>query len=83
MQKAVIKVDNDRSQGGSTVMRQFSRKVSGSGILRLVRGKRYHARNSSVLSIKRNALKRIKKRTNLIKLIKLGKAPVKKPRGRR
>lgn len=83
MRKPVIKVENDRGQGSSTVLRQFSRKVSGSGILRTVRAERYHVRGQSELAEKRRAIKRITKRIAMNKLIKLGKAPIKKIRGRR
>ncbi|HEY4493754.1 MAG TPA: hypothetical protein VJB98_04020 [Candidatus Paceibacterota bacterium] len=80
MRKAVIQVTNEKSQGPSVVLRQFSKRVSGSGILRLARSGRYHVRSQSSLSRKRSALKRIEKRKVMQKLIKLGKAPVPKKR---
>ncbi|HEY9583331.1 MAG TPA: hypothetical protein VJK09_03455 [Candidatus Paceibacterota bacterium] len=80
MRKAVIKVDNEKSQGPSVILRQFSKRVSGSGILRTARGSRYHERSQSDLSRKRSALKRIEKRHAMAKLIKQGKAPILKKR---
>ena len=80
MRKPVIEVHNEKSQGPSLVLRQFSKRVSGSGILRAARGNRYHERSQSELSKKRGALKRIEKRKAMQKLIKLGKAPVMKKR---
>lgn len=80
MRKPVIEVHNDKSQGPSLVLRQFSKRVSGSGILRNARSSRYHSRSQSELAKKRSALKRMEKRKTMQKLIKLGKAPVMKKR---
>jgi ribosomal protein S21 len=74
MRKPVIKVENDKSQGPTVVMRYFSKKVSGSGILRTARAGRYHTRSQSELSKKNGAIKRIGKRKERERLIKLGKA---------
>ncbi|HEY4515081.1 MAG TPA: hypothetical protein VJJ22_02890 [Candidatus Paceibacterota bacterium] len=74
MRKQVIKVENDKSQGPAVVMRYFSKKVSGSGILRSARSTRYHTRSQSELSKKRRAIKRIIKRKHIQNLLKLGKA---------
>ena len=73
MRKPVIKTDNEKSQVASVVMRQFSKRVSGSGILRAARGNRYHTRPQSELGKKRGALKRQEKRKLIQKLLKLGK----------
>jgi len=73
MRKAVIKVDNEKSQSTSVVLRQFSKKVTGSGILRAARSGRYHGRKQSSLSKKRSALKRILKRKEIMRLVKMGK----------
>ncbi|MEK7535813.1 MAG: hypothetical protein AAB590_02255 [Patescibacteria group bacterium] len=84
MRKAVIKVDNEKNQGPSVVLRQFSKKVSGSGLLRAARAGRYHSRSQSELSKKRGALNRIAKRIKMQKLIKLGKLiPTRKTFGRK
>ena len=71
--RAIIKVDNERSQNPGMVLRQFSKKVSGSGLLRIARSFRYHERNKSELAGKNSALKRLEKRTQIQTLLKLGK----------
>ena len=73
MRKAVVKVENEKSQGPSIVLRQFSKRVSSSGILRNARAGRYHTRTQSKLAKKQAALKRIEKRKLIQKLLKLGR----------
>ena len=84
MRKPVIKVDNEKNQGSSVVLRQFSKRVSGSGILRSARSNRYHTRPQSELAKKRGALKRLEKRKEIHRLIKMGKIiPSRNTRGGR
>ena len=81
MRSAVIKVNNDKGLNQSMVLRSFSKKVTGSGILRKARSNRYHTRNQSELSQKNSAIKRLDRKKEIELLIKLGKPlPV---RGRR
>ncbi|OHB17333.1 MAG: hypothetical protein A2749_01870 [Parcubacteria group bacterium RIFCSPHIGHO2_01_FULL_45_26] len=81
MRKTVIKVDNDKGHNQTALLRQFSKKVISSGMLKMARGKRYHKRNTSLLSKRRSALGRLDRKREIDLLIKLGKPlPV---RGRR
>jgi len=81
MRNAIIKVENEKGQNPGMVIRQFSKKVIGSGILRKARSNRYHTRSQSDLSKKNSALKRLSRKKDIELLIKLGKPlPV---RGRR
>lgn len=73
MRNAVIKVENDKGLNQSMVLRSFSKKVTGSGILRKARGNRYHTRSKSELSVKNSAIKRLGRRKEIELLIKLGK----------
>ena len=81
MRNAIIKVENEKGQNPGMVIRQFSKKVIGSGILRKARSNRYRTRSQSDLSKKNSALKRLSRKKDIELLIKLGKPlPV---RGRR
>lgn len=73
MRRAIIKVDNEKAQNPGMVLRQFSKKVTGSGLLRVARSFRYHERNKSALANKNSALKRLERRGQIEKLLKLGK----------
>lgn len=78
----MIKVDNDKNQNPTSVMRTFSKRVTSSGVLRNARAIRYHTRTQSELSKKKSALKRIEKRVFIAGLIKMGK-PLPEKKGRR
>ncbi len=83
MKKAVIKVENDKAGNPTQVLRQFSKKVIGSGLLRNASANRYYLRGKTDLSKKKSALNRLKKREEIELLLKLGKAlPMKKGRRR-
>lgn len=63
-----------------SVIRKFSRKVQGTGIVKLARKRRYYARPSSKVVKKKRALKRIKRGEEYTQLVKDGKIaePVKR-----
>ncbi len=62
------------------VIRRFTKRVQGTGILRKVRSIRYASRPLSSYVKKKGKLKRIQKREDIERLTKLGKF---KPRSRR
>lgn len=66
----VVKGGNETSV---SVMRRFSKRVTGSGIVRSARNRRYNSRLKSDLKLKREALKRLTKKQNYERLKKLGK----------
>jgi ribosomal protein S21 len=57
------------------LMRRFTRKTQGSGVVRRVRSLRYHSRNASATRQKFDALKRIKRTQEYMELYKLGREP--------
>ncbi len=80
MTAIMIKVDNDKKQGAQGVLRQFTRKVNTSGILKKVKAKRYYKRARSEFQKRKDALRRIERRSEVQRLLKLGKPIVKKSR---
>jgi ribosomal protein S21 len=66
----VTKTGNENSLG---VIRRFTRRVQGTGIVRTVRGGRYYSRAASQTVKKKQALKRIARRDERQILIKEGK----------
>ena len=68
-----VEVDKNSNENTASVLRRFSRRVRGSGILNRVRAARYFKKPSSKAIRKKSALKRIDKRTKYENLIRLGK----------
>ncbi len=71
--KSVIEVVKGASETNMSVMRRFSKRVSGTGLIKKTRGSRYHERPKSALKRKNEALKRMVKRVAYERLKKLGK----------
>lgn len=80
----MINVEVTRNQGENamSVIRRFTRKVQGSGVIPRVRSLRFAERTQSPYKVKVKTLKGIKRRADLAQLVKEGKAPVEKRRGR-
>jgi hypothetical protein len=68
----VTKSGNDNNLG---LIRKFTKRVQGSGVLSRLRGIRYSARKPSEYVKKKKTLKRIAERTRIRELIKMGKMP--------
>lgn len=66
----VTKSGNDNNLG---IIRKFTKRVQGSGILSRLRGRRYSARKLSEYVKKKKTLKRLTKKANVRELIKMGK----------
>jgi ribosomal protein S21 len=66
----VTKSGNDNNLG---IIRKFTKRVQGSGILARLRGRRYSARKPSEYTKKKMTLKRISERARIRDLIKMGK----------
>jgi ribosomal protein S21 len=81
----MINAEVQKSGAESTlsVIRKFSRKVQGTGLIQTVRKGRYYARNTSKAVSKKRALKRITRNDNRQQLIKEGKLIEEVKRGRR
>lgn len=68
----VIKSGNDNNLG---LIRKFTKRVQGSGILSRLRSRRYSTRKLSEYVKKKKTLKKIGERTRIRGLIKMGKMP--------
>ncbi|HEX8993706.1 MAG TPA: hypothetical protein VF803_00450, partial [Candidatus Paceibacterota bacterium] len=65
-----------------SLIRRFSKRVQGTGLIQKVRGERYHSRDKS-RNVKRvQKLKVIARREEVMELIKLGKMQEQAPRQR-
>ena len=80
-----VNIEVNKQDGESTVnmIRRFSKRVQGAGIINRIRGIRYHARQKSKYVERKKALKTIRRREEVQELIKLGKLIEKAPRGGR
>lgn len=76
-----VEVEKNNNESSANVIRRFTKRVQGAGIVPKVRGGRYFSRTKS-RNVQRTAkLKKLEKRVAYEKLIKLGK--VQEFRGRR
>ena len=73
-------VTRNAGENSISLIRRFSRKVQGSGIMPRVRSLRFASRVQSAYKVKVRTLKGIARRAEMAELIKLGKAPVKPER---
>lgn len=76
-------VTRNPNENALGVIRRFTRKVQGSGIIQRKRSLRFASRTLSHYKTKMKTIKGIKRREEMAQLIKLGKAPVKPVRGGR
>ena len=78
-------VQKSGSESALSVIRKFSRRVQGTGLIQTVRKGRYYERTKSKTVSKKRALKRIARTANYRELLKEGKIveEVKKGRGHR
>lgn len=76
-------VQKSGTESTLSVIRKFSRKVQGTGLIQTVRKGRYYARNTSKTVGKKRALKRITRYQNRQELIKEGKLVEEVRKGRR
>ncbi len=76
-----VEVTRNAGENALGVIRRFTRKVQGSGIIPRVRSLRSSTRVQSKYKVKQRALTLIRRREAMAELIKLGKAPAKSERG--
>ncbi|MFO0718791.1 MAG: hypothetical protein U0522_02080 [Candidatus Paceibacterota bacterium] len=77
-----IEVEKNANENSVNLIKRFTRRVQGSGILPRVRSIRYTERQPSKYTKKKRALKSIQSREKMAELIKMGKM-VEKVAGRR
>jgi len=68
-----VEVVKQGNESALSLIRRFSKKVQGAGIIKKVRGNRYSDRSQSPLARKKKALKRIAYHKGVARLKKLGK----------
>lgn len=76
----VQKNDNETTVN---LIRRFSKRVQGSGLIQNMRNRRYYSRTKSGQVKRKQTLKVIKRREEVQELIKLGKMLERAPRGPR
>jgi ribosomal protein S21 len=65
------------------LIRRFSKRVQGAGLIQKMRNRRYHSRIKSRAVNRKHALKVLKRREEVAELIKLGKMVERPTRGPR
>ena len=73
-------VQRSGNETAISVIRKFSRRVQGTGLVKSVRSRRYFVRDASKIVRKKRALKLIKRRTEYEQLVKEGKVAETQPR---
>lgn len=76
-----VEVTRNAGENALGVIRRFTRRVQGSGVIPRVRSLRSATRVQSKYKVKQRALKLIGRREAMAELIKQGKAPAKGERG--
>ncbi len=77
-----VQVDKNNNESSANLIRRFTKRVQGAGIINKVRSSRYHTRTKSENVQRVAKLKKLAKKTTYEKLLKLGKITEQK-RGRR
>ncbi len=75
-----VEVTRNQSETTASLVRRFTKRVQGAGILPRVRGKRYNKRTLSKAVRRKGALKTLASRERYTELVKLGKIQEKTPR---
>lgn len=68
-----VQVEKNNNESSANVIRRFTKRVQGAGIVPKVRGGRYHNRNKSSNVQRMAKLKKLAKQVIYEKLLKLGK----------
>ncbi len=68
-----VQIEKNANENNLNVLKRFTRKVQGSGVLPRVRSLRYNQRVPSVYARKKRTLKGLRRREETAKLVKLGK----------
>lgn len=78
-----VEVSRNGTENPLGLLRRFTKRVQGSGILSRVRGERYYDRTLSHYKTKMKTLASLKRREKLAEDIKLGKVNPDAPRGKK
>ncbi|MBX2866704.1 30S ribosomal protein S21 [Candidatus Kaiserbacteria bacterium] len=77
-----VQVEKNNQESTANLIRRFTRRVQGAGIIPRMRGNRYYSRTKSENVRKEARLKKLAGKEAYEKLLKLGKIQ-ERPRGRR
>jgi len=75
-----VEIIKNPNENPLSVLRRFTRRVQGSGVLPRVRSIRYNERDLSHYKVKKARLKTINRAAEIAELTKLGKMPEKEVR---
>jgi ribosomal protein S21 len=75
-----VEIQRNNNENNLSLLKRFTRKVQGSGVLAEVRAGRYSTRKMSEYVKKKRTLKSLVHRKKIVELIKLGKIQEKTPR---
>ncbi len=75
-----VEVSRNNNENSAGILRRFTKRVQGSGVLPKVRSLRYTDRVLSHYKTKQRTMKSLKRREEIALLIKLGKMPEKSTR---
>lgn len=70
-----VEITKNGNDNNLSLIRKFTKRVQGSGILARLRTKRYSSRKQSEYVKKKKTLKKLGERTRIRELIKMGKMP--------
>ncbi len=68
-----VEVEKTGNETSANLLRRFSKRVQGAGIIQKIKGERYNERKQSKYKTKVKTLKTLTRRKEVDKLIKLGK----------
>ncbi len=68
-----VQVEKNTNESSANVIRRFTKRMQGSGIISRMRGERYHARIKSSNVRKASRLKKLAKKEVYESMLKLGK----------
>ena len=77
-----VEVSRNNNESTASVIRRFTKRVQGAGVLPRVRSLRYRSRTESRYTRKQGALTKLSRRAAYNKLEKLGKLPEKPAKGK-
>jgi len=73
-----VQIERNNNENSVSVIKRFTRRVQGSGVLNRVRKIRFTERKKSEYVTKKHALKKLGRATKIAELVKLGKLPEQK-----
>lgn len=78
-----VEVTKNQNESTSNLIRRFTKRLQGAGIVQKSRGLRYHGRVKSRNSQRKERLRSLVRKANYEELAKLGKLPERPVRGGR